>query len=50
VDQFNCCGPCNKTKYGIGKVIDLYEADSDKNFSRPAVGRNGTNSECARFA
>ena len=43
VDQLNCCGPCNQTKYGIGKVIDLYEADVEKNFSRPAIGRNGSN-------
>ena len=26
VDQFNCCAPCNQTKYGIGKVRDtLYQ-------------------------
>jgi hypothetical protein len=26
-NQQNCCGPCNKTKYNIGKVIDLFGGD-----------------------
>ena len=43
VNQLNCCGPCDVKKYGIGKVIDLFEADNAKNTSGPAVGKNGTN-------
>ena len=43
MNQLNCCGPCNATKFGIGKVIDLFEADNAKNVSGAAVGKNGTN-------
>ncbi len=28
LNQLNCCGPCNQTKYGIGKVIDLFGGDT----------------------
>ena len=36
-NQQNCCGPCNVTKYGVGKLVDLYTS------SGPALGQNGTN-------
>ncbi len=39
VNQENCCAPCNRTRYGIGKPVDLY--DSEK--GGPALGENGTN-------
>jgi hypothetical protein len=43
VTQENCCQACNRTKYGIGKVIDLFEEDVARNVSGPALGKNGTN-------
>lgn len=36
-NQQNCCAPCNRTKYGIGKPVDLFGDTS------PAYGLNGTN-------
>ena len=40
--QENCCQACNRTRYGIGKVIDLFEEDVARNVSGPALGKNGT--------
>ena len=28
LNQLNCCGPCNQTKYGVGKVVDLFGGES----------------------
>ena len=28
LSQINCCGPCNQTEYGIGKVVDIFGDDS----------------------